>query len=316
MIFFFCALIVIVQMNSKLKGSAFVFLGACSFGILSTIVKTAYSHGFELGDVTGSQTFFGMSILWLFYLIGRLKKKKQCDDSETIVSKKKSPAWKILVAGIFTGLVGIFYYKCVSLIPASVAIILLMQNVWISILIERLVFKKSPSKIQVLAMVIVLAGTVLAAGLFEGHIQIEPMGFVYGLLAALSYSIFIITSGRVGNDYAVVHKSALMITGACAITFILFPPITLFSKIFCGGLFPWGFALAVFGTVIPPFLFSKGVPMTGVSLGSILGAAELPVAVIASSIVLSEYVSPLQIVGVLAILSAIIISNLPRYNKH
>ena len=39
-------------MNQKLRGGIFVFLGACSFGVLSTIVKTAYGEGFNVGQIT------------------------------------------------------------------------------------------------------------------------------------------------------------------------------------------------------------------------------------------------------------------------
>lgn len=35
-----------------------VFLGACSYGILSTIVKLAYGQGYS-AEVVGGQIFFG-----------------------------------------------------------------------------------------------------------------------------------------------------------------------------------------------------------------------------------------------------------------
>lgn len=307
-------------MSSKLKGSIFVFFGACSFGILSTIVKTAYSHGYVLRDVVDSQVFIGMVTLWTLYTISLIRKNRTNENvnkaevtiQENLPFWKNPVVWKLLASGVFTGLVGIFYYQCVKLIPASIAIILLMQNVWMSILIEFLVFKKKPSRVQVIAMCLVLGGTVLAAGLLESRVQMDPKGIVFGLLAAFSYSIFILSSGRIGNDLPVAKKSALMITGSCIATFILFPPVTMFGMWFTGGLFPWGLALALFGTIIPPFLFSKGVPMTGVSLGSILGSAELPVAVLASAVVLHEVVSIWQVLGVAIILSAIVLTNLPQ----
>ena len=51
------------------KGILLVFLGACSFGILSTFVKLAYADGYSLSDVSGTQSFFGAILLWLFYFI-------------------------------------------------------------------------------------------------------------------------------------------------------------------------------------------------------------------------------------------------------
>ncbi|WP_329903542.1 EamA family transporter [Porphyromonas pogonae] len=310
------------KMNERLKGSLLVFIGACSFGILSTIVKTAYDYGYTLGEVTGSQTMLGMLILWLVYWVTKQLKKNKSqqkihNSTHQTTSKNKTSSWKVMFAGIFTGLVGIFYYQCVKLIPASIAIILLMQNVWISMLIETVAFRKRPSRAQLFSAVIVLIGTVLAAGIMNDKVSLNGAGVIYGLLAAFSYSIFIITSGRVGNDLDVIHKSALMITGACAITFIIFPPAFLFNGLLFKGLIKWGLALAIFGTVIPPFLFSKGIPLTGVSLGAILGAAELPVAVLSSKFVLHEQVTVVQWIGVIIILTAIVIPNLPkRRNNH
>ena len=68
--------------------------------------------------------------------------------------------------------------------------------------------------------------------------------------------------------------------------------------------------LALLGTVIPPLFFSSGMPRTGVSLGAILSAAELPVAVTSSNFILRENVQALQWVGVLLILSAIVLTNI------
>lgn len=124
-------------MSDKLKGGIFVFLGACSFGVLSTIVKLAYGEGYNVGQITGTQTMFGALILWAIYLFQRrfTNITPILKDTNTS-SKKPTPVWKVAVAGSFTGLVGIFYYQSVQLIPASIGIILLMQYLWISILIE------------------------------------------------------------------------------------------------------------------------------------------------------------------------------------
>jgi len=35
-----------------------VFLGGCSYGILSTIVKVAYEHGISVAEVCGAQGLF------------------------------------------------------------------------------------------------------------------------------------------------------------------------------------------------------------------------------------------------------------------
>ena len=287
-----------------------MFLGACSFGILSTFVKLAYHEGYTLGDVTGAQAFFGAVILWtLFFFQSRTSAYKAKE------IKIITPWWKMVLAGTCTGLVSVFYYQCVKLVPNSVAIILLMQFIWMSILLEFLIFKKRPSGIQLAAILLVLSGTVLASGMVETSISsINLTGIGFGLLAALCYAGFLMLSGRIGNEYPALKKSALMITGACILIFIIFPPSFLINGALAGSLIKWGLIIAVFGTVIPPLFYAEGVPKIGTALSSILSAAELPVAVMMAGFVLQEQVSFLRWVGVAIILSAMVLPNL-KYLK-
>ncbi|WP_029286438.1 DMT family transporter [Pedobacter sp. R20-19] len=293
-----------------LKGILLVFFGACSFGILSTFVKLAYQEGYTLGDVTGAQAFFGAVILWiLFFFQTRTSAYKAKE------TKITTPWWKMLLAGTCTGLVSIFYYQCVKLVPNSVAIILLMQFIWMSILLEFLIFKKKPSGLQFVAILLVLGGTVLASGMLETSISaLNLKGIGFGLLAALCYAGFLMLSGRIGNEYPALKKSALMITGACILIFIIFPPAFLFNGALGGSLLKWGLIISVFGTVIPPLFYAEGVPRIGTALSSILSAAELPIAVMMAGFVLHEQVSFLRWVGVAIILSAMVLPNL-KYLK-
>src|SRR5690606_26204070 len=120
---------------------------------------------------------------------------------------------------------------------ASIAIILLMQFVWIGILIDFIVFKKKPSVQQILAVIIILGGTILAAGVFNGgEIHLTGTGLIFGMLAAFFYAIVMIVSGRVGVQYKASLRAAIMITGATALVFSLFTPFFLFNGSLWNGL--------------------------------------------------------------------------------
>lgn len=300
-----------------LKGIFLVLFGACSFGILSTFVKLAYAEGYTLGDVTGTQALFGVVLLWSIYLIQR---KTQSKESVKSVEKPKpiiKTHWiKLVLAGTFTGLVSLTYYQCVKLIPASVAIILLMQFVWISVLLEFIFFKKKPNRLQVLAILFILVGTIAASGYFEQTgVSLSLLGVGYGFIAAFCYAIFLMLNGNLGNEYPPLQKSALMITGACILIFLVLPPTFLFNGALGGSLLKWGLILAIFGTVIPPLCFASGIPKIGLTLSSILSSVELPVAVSMSALVLHEEVSLFRWIGVVVILSAMILPNLENLKK-
>jgi drug/metabolite transporter (DMT)-like permease len=265
-----------------------------------------------LGEVTGIQVLFGMLILWLIYIIIKLFSAKSFHSSS-----KKSSWIKILISGTSTGLVSILYYKCVQLVPASLAIVLLMQYIWIGVLIEFIFFKAKPSKNNLIGIGIVLIATLLATGLIEKGLQhLNLTGVLFGLLAATAYSVFMIVNGRVGNDYHPIQKSAIMVTGACIMVFTLFPPAYLWNGQFDGNFLYFGLILSLFGTVIPPLLFAYGLPKTGFSLGGILSSAELPVATCMSFFILHESVSTIQWLGVLLILGTVIWLNAAKSSAH
>lgn len=297
-------------MKEKFLGGLLVFLGACSFGVLSSIVKTAYQSGYTLGQVTGVQCFLGMLILWTIHLIVKMLKQPKIENKKPLTKK-----WRVCAVGIFPGLVGICYYQCVQLVPASIAIILLMQYLWISVIIDFVIFKNKPSPIQLLTVVIIIVGSCFAAGIFNQAIELNLTGCFFGFLAALMYSLFITTSSNIGNELPKLEKSALMITGACIVTFCIFPPLFFFELSIDDKIYQLGFLLALLGTVLPPFLFSVGIPKIGISLSAILSAAELPVAVTCSYFYLKESVYLNQWIGVVIILLAIALPNLKHLRK-
>jgi drug/metabolite transporter (DMT)-like permease len=288
------------------RGILLVFLGACSFGILSTFVKLAYKEGYTLGDVTGTQVFFGFVILWGIVLVRQLMGRRSAGVSAM-------DKLKLVAMGTSTGLVSIFYYKCVQTVPASIAILLLMQFTWMSLLLEAVIKRKLPQLSQVVMVLLVLVGTAMAGRLFSGAIpDFDLVGVGFGLLAAACYSVFLLINGAAGNDLHPTTKSALLLTGATILVLSIFPPVFLVNGTLGAGLFKWGILLAVFGTVIPPLFFAYGIPRTGLGLSAILSSAELPVAVAMSYLVLQEEVWTVQWLGVALILFAIAVSNLNR----
>lgn len=275
-----------------------VFLGGCCYGLLSTIVKLAYSAGFTVTQVTGSQYLLGTLLIWMVALFSKKKKL-------TLVK-----IGKLLLAGIPVGLTGVFYYQSLQTLDASLAIIFLFQFVWIGSFIEWIVYKKTPSKGKMASIGILIIGSILAAGIIvEGGIEISWQGTVWGLLSALTYTALIFVSGSVEKDTPPVQKSALLSTGGLITVLLFFPPTDLFHVPVFMGITPYGLFLGLFGVALPPLLFSIGMKHIGPGLGTILTASELPVAVILSSLVLAENVSLSQWLGVVLILCGIVAGN-------
>jgi drug/metabolite transporter (DMT)-like permease len=296
-----------------MKYIIYVFLGACSYGVLSSIVKIAYSHGYTLGEVVGTQMLWGALITWAIYaLIRRRASTGTAGEGTGSARVKASFKENMLLFGVgsFTVLTGLLYYGSLQYIPASLAIILLFQFTWIGVLLEAVTHRKWPSKIQLITLLFIFVGTGLAAGITKNGIASVPVwGLILGLLSAFSYSFFIFFSGKTAPRLNPIYRSAWMSTGGVVLVFVIFPPVYLFNGTLEMSLVWFGLLLGLFGAVIPTLFFTIGIPKIGVGLASILGSAELPVAIICSTLLLHEHVLLPQWIGVMLIILCV---TLPR----
>lgn len=284
-------------MMNRYAAAWIVLMGAAFFGSLSTLVKLGYQDGFTTGELTGSQYIIGTGGLWLLTLL---------------FQRKKVPwkaAGKLLASGIFPGLVAVFYYWSLQSINASLAIVLLFQFTWMGIVLDFILHKHRPGRSQWGALLLILVGTILAAGVISfttGSIHLT--GVLFGLLAAVSYTGFIHVSGNTANQVPSLQRSGWMMTGATITVSVVFPPQFLIEGTLWEGLWIWGTALGVLGVILPPLLFTKGVPHIGAGMATILGSVELPVVLLLSFFILNEKITPLQWSGTLLILLGIILS--------
>lgn len=289
--------------NSILKGVFLVGLGASSYGMLATFVKLAYEEKFTTAEVTISQFIYGILGMLLINAFQKSTSKK--------VVEKATPKniFQLMLAGTSLGMTSVFYYLCVRYIDVSIAIVLLMQTVWMGVLLEWFLEKRSPSTQKTIAVFIVLIGTVLATNILNNSIAIDWRGIFWGLLAAASFTTTMFTANRIAVTISSAQRSLFMLLGGAVIVFgfALFTQDTPFNfDIFL----KWGIFLALFGTIIPPILMNAGFPITGIGLGSIVSALELPVSVMMAFIILNEKVVFIQWIGILLIIIAIVIMNL------
>lgn len=316
----------IMKKKNILKGVLFVGIGASIYGMLATFVKMAYHDGFTTSEVTTSQFVLGLTGLLILNLIQTLTSKKKL----SMPSSKE--VRMLMLAGTSLGGTSLFYYIAVQYINVSIAIVLLMQSVWFSVVVESIITKKLPNARKIVAVIIVLLGTVLATNLINMEIELDWHGIFWGLMAAASYTLTMFTSNTLATHLPVFRKSIIMLAGGSIVVFafLFFAQI---GPMYFDGLkafylnftentehihsfnysifLTYGFVLALFGTIIPPILFNVGFPNAGLGLGSIVSSLELPVSVTMAFVLLGEQVFLIQWVGIALILFAIVLMNLP-----
>lgn len=281
------------------KYSILVFLGGCSYGVVSTFVKLAYGSGFTAGDITGSQYLVGAVIGWLVSgFVPRIK----------LTAKQ---VLLLLVSGIPMGLTGIFYNQSLEHVHASFAVILLMQYIWIYQGLQYLFEKKTPGISNTVSIAVIFLGSLLASDVFKSSGEFSWVGIGWGLLSALSFASFVYVSSYNSIPIHPVYKSTIMTTGAGLLVMLIMPPVFLVNGALTAGLFKYAVLTALFGSIFPPILFSIGMPNVR-NLGNILCASELPMAVGMSALVLGEAVNSFRWLGVIIILFGIAYPQLAR----
>jgi drug/metabolite transporter (DMT)-like permease len=289
--------------NNILKGVFLVALGATSYGMLATFVKLAYKDGFTTAEVTSSQFIYGILGVLLINLFQKIvnKEKAQKASSKNI--------FQLMIAGTSLGMTSVFYYLCVKYIDVSIAIVLLMQTVWMGVLLEWILDKKRPSTQKIISVGIVLIGTFLATKLYEFRIQLDWRGIFWGILAAASFTTTMFTANKVALEISSAQRSLYMLLGGAVIVFT-FSAFTQVGSLNIEIFKNYGLFLALFGTIIPPMLLNAGFPKTGLGLGSIVASLELPVSVLMAFLILNEKVVFWQWSGIALIILAIVIMNL------
>ncbi|WP_430406979.1 EamA family transporter [Fluviicola sp.] len=285
---------------SKLRGALFVGLGAASYGILATIVKYANNHDAHTSILTFYQSLVGVIVL---FVLMQAAKRKKTPVKATLKSKSK-----LILFGISMGLTSCFYYISIQTISVSIGIILLMQSIWMSVVWEMIQTRKVAHWLKIVGSFCVLGGTILATNLIQEDVHISVEGIVYGLLAALSYTISMHASNHVETQLSSVVRSFWLIVGSLLMV-IVYWNIQIWEHLDWMIFLKFGIILGLFGTVIPPILFNIGIPKTGLGLAGILAAIEIPVSICSAQLILHETVTSMQWLGVGIIIATVVVIN-------
>ncbi len=289
-----------MKRSKSMAAALLVLLGAASYGVMSPIVKSAIADGWDVRALTFAQVLGGAAMLWAL-LLARSKFR---------LSMKMSPGVWVLLAVI--GIAGLslttlFYNQSLARLDASLAIVLLFQYTWITILLESIRARRWPEGSEWLAVLLIFAGTILAVGILERSIgHWDGTGLLLGLLSAVSYSLFFFLSGFLPPSLEPLAKSAVMATASLAFIGLAQGVGTWTAEGATVPLAAWGLLLGLLGIALPTVCFNAGIPRIGAGLAALLGSLELPVAVLAAYVLLGEPLSWWQGAGVALIVVGIL----------
>ena len=209
----------------------------------------------------------------------------------------------LIFAGTLTAITGMVYGQSLNYLPASLAVVMLFQFTWIGLLIDCILKKRFPSRIEVISLIFLFGGTIFAAGILDVDLsQIPWQGWALGFAAAFSFAAFLQVNSYPVKGITTIGRTFILSIVSLAVVSVFLSPEILWNGQLTAGLWKFGLALGLFGIILPILLFSIAAPKVGGGLVSILSAMELPVAITVSVIVLKESLTILQICGILLVL--------------
>jgi drug/metabolite transporter (DMT)-like permease len=287
-------------MNRVYIGTLAMLVGAASYGVSGPFAKLALRNGLSLGELVDSM-FFVSSIIFSVILMF---------NSHRFDGLTQKGIWQLAGVGA-VGLGGtvIFYYYAISQLPVSVAIVLLFQFAWIVPFINIIIHRKWPNIYVLLALILVIAGTLIAVELnWNIWRQGTWVGYIAGFISAWCYSAFLFFNAHIATKVPALTRSAFMSISGLIVVIVIHPPTFLFNgRLFELGV--WPLVTGVLCQVFPTLLMAVGIPIIGGILSGILGAIELPVSVLSSNIILHEPISKAKWLGIALILFGISIAS-------
>ena len=283
-----------------------VAVGASSYGMLTTFVKLIERYNYNVYEITLSEYIIGVPLLLLFeyFIFKKYPERKKAKPTKKNIRN-------LTLAGMSMGVTTFVYYFSVQFISVSIAIVLLMQSVWIGVVLDAIINKTKPGFLKIIAVILVLGGTLLATNVFFNEVHLDWRGVALGFTAAISYSITILATNRIARELPAITRSKWMAIGALILVAAVTLPFLLKSFHF-EILYTYGLFFGFFGAFLPALLLNYGMPKINLGAGAIISSMELPVAVSLAYFLLHETVILYQWIGIILILVAVIGMNIKR----
>ena len=218
-------------------------------------------------------------------------------------------AW---LAGAFLALDLIVWHRSIEYVGAGLATVLGNTQVLLVGVAAWLLFRERPSGPSVAAIPVAMVGVVLISGaLEEGAYGDNPrLGVLFGVLTGIAYTGFLLALRHGASDLRRVAGPLSDATLACAL-FTVPAGLALGELDFLpppSGLL-WLLALALSSQVFGWLLITVSLPRLPAVVTSVLLTLQPVCSVVFAALLIDEKPSPLQLVGVAAILGGLLLAS-------
>jgi drug/metabolite transporter (DMT)-like permease len=295
------AVIASINSSRERQGLLLCVLAAAGFGSMAVLAKLAYASGATVLTLVSVRFAIGAALLWGFAAWRGVLR----------IPDRRTALGALLLGLLLYSAESGLYSSALTRIDASLAELLMFSYPAIVVLAAIALRREPASSRRIGAVAIASSGVALV--LLGGSTgAIDPVGVGLALTAALLYAGYVLSADALGGRLHPLVFSALICTGA-AISFSVVGGAS--GQLRLGALhgeaWLWIAVIGVLCTAVAMSAFIAGVERLGPSRASIMSALDPLVAVTAGAMVFGERLGPVQMLGGLLVVAAVIVLQLP-----
>lgn len=290
--------------KSEIQGYLYILIGATLWGVSSVVAKSLFNIGLPPAELVQIRLTLATLTLLLILLI--------FDRKRTIISLKDLPYFFVLG---FVGLAGVqfTYYYTISKIHVGPAVLIqYLSPIWIAL--YAFIFQKEPlTKGKIVALLLAILGCYFTVGGYRMDLlRLNRIGIVSGLISSLFFSFYALYGEKGLKKY---DPWTLILYGfgfGAVFYWILISPMKVITDGYSFKIWMAFLYIAIFSTLIPFGLYFKGIERVRATRASITATWEPVVAGITAYFVLGEVLFPLQVLGGIGVIAAIVLLQMAK----
>jgi DME family drug/metabolite transporter len=224
---------------------------------------------------------------------------------------------RLLVLGVL-GVAASNYFYYLAIEKTNVATAIIVQYtapVWV-LLYMVLRGRQKPTLQRLAGVALALAGIAMVLGIFEsGGLRLNTVGVMAALFAAFSFAFY-----NVGGHDILKRYDRWMVLLYTTFTAALFwivvnPPWKIIATHYSGNQWAFLFLFSMVSMLVPFSFYFAGLQHLEPTRAIIVSCLEPVFSIVIAAIVLGEVLRPLQTVGILMVLAAILVVQISEQNQ-
>ncbi len=284
---------------NHLRGYIAISLAAVCWGVAASVAKIFFNNAYEPLILVQMRVTLSFAVLFLFFL----------SVNRSLLTFRLKDVPHFFIVGIL-GVAGSNYFYYAAIKESNVSTSILVQyTAPIMVMVYTVMFQREKvTAAKISALILSVTGIVLAIGAFDPDVlQGTRTGIIFALLAAVSFSIFNISGKKLTEKYSIWTGLIYLLGAATLFWGFVNTPMEIIRADYSAE--DWGVfgVIALISILIPYSLYYYGLHHIQSSKAIIISTLEPVVAIVSEWLLLDGRMGPVQIVGAVFVIAAILI---------